>query len=155
MKHLLLFICSLSSMYLVAQPPDKVNNIYGYEKVVVLELTAEGDNWRVEVKKVCQGVPTKSVVSDRSIKMDFIDTKGKEMYSVSVGNPKMMKIHSEESPVTEKQQSVAASIMVVVPYDPKCVKVVCSEEQKGKSSTVVKKETFRIRDAIAKAEGRD
>ncbi len=152
MKNLISFFCwcFFVSATLYSQPStEDVNNMYGYEEVIVLELTATGEEWDIEVKKVCQGIPTKSVVSDRSIKMDFVDKRGKEMYSVSVGNPKLLQLHTENNAIPT-ERDVPCSIMVVVPYDEKCVKVVCSKEEEIQSENKWKK-TFHIKEEVKEA----
>ncbi|MFK7906856.1 MAG: hypothetical protein AB8B69_17110 [Chitinophagales bacterium] len=152
MKHFLLFICLylFVGFHVFAQPKtEQTTNIYDYEKVVVLELKTNGEDWEIEVQKVCQGVPTKSVVADRSIKMDFFNTKRKVVYSVSVGNPKQMHIHTEHNGIPT-QREFPASTIVMVPYDHDCAKVVCSQEKEVKSGLEWKK-SFAIQEAVAKA----
>lgn len=152
MKNTLLLLSCfvLAAMPLFSQPStDKISNMYDYEKVIVLELTATGDKWDMEVKKICQGIPTKSVVSDRSIKMDFLEKGEKVMYSVSVGNPKLLHLHSQHNAVPA-ERDFPASITVIVPYDEKCTKVVCTKEKEIESPTAWKK-TFNIKQGLKEA----
>ncbi|MEZ4887455.1 MAG: hypothetical protein R3E32_22170 [Chitinophagales bacterium] len=149
MKHNLLFILFLTSLSTLAQPPTEVVNIYDYEKVIILELTANGNDWNIDVQKVCEGIPTKSLVSDRSITMNFMDEEGKELYSVSVSNPKLMQMHSESNAVPTTRE-FPASTTIVVPYSPKCVKVVCSKEHEANEDIEWIK-SFDIQKAVQEA----
>lgn len=152
MKNTLLLLCCFlwAAIPLFSQPStDKISNMYGYEKVTILELTATGDEWNIEVKKVCQGIPTKSVVSDRSIKMSFLDKKEKEMYSVSVGNPKLLHLHSQHNAIPA-ERDFPTSVTIIVPYDETCTKVVCSKEKEMESPTAWKK-TFNIKGELKEA----
>lgn len=152
MKKNLLFLgfYMLVTTTIFSQPSSEgINNIYGYEEVLVLELIAVGTDWSIEVIEVCQGIPTKSVVSDRSIKMDFLDKSGKKMYSVSVGNPKLLQLHTEHNAIPA-ERDVPTSVKVNVPYDKNCVKVVCSKEEEVKSGTTWLK-TFNIKEDVKKA----
>lgn len=120
-----------------------MSNIYNYEKVVVLELVAKGDAWNIEVLEVCQGVPTKSIVSSNTIDMAFYNSQEEIVYSISVDDPKHRQLHTEHHtiPVHPNQTS---SITVVVPYDHDCEKVICNQEELWSKS-------FELKKAIAKA----
>lgn len=152
MKYLLLVVCCCMLLHsnVFAQPKsEQLSNMFDYEKVLVLEVTAEGNDWNIEVLKVCQGVPTKPIISSDCVQLDFYNFKNKMVYSVCIGNPKHCQIHKQNNslPLDRNQPT---SVTVVVPYDHDCKKVVCSQKQLQKKRATWKK-SFDIQEAVQKA----
>lgn len=111
---------------LAATTPQE--NIFGYEEVVLLELTSDDqEGITVAVKAVAFGVPTKDLAPKNYLSLDMMDKKGKEKYHLSINDPGGFRIHAEEEGDTYEHQS-RGTCQLAIPYTKDLEKVVCQYE---------------------------
>ena len=112
----------------VAAVPDNlppsilVNNIYGYEAVVLVELTEkENKEHHMKVVDLRYGVPSKNILKGRAIDLSFVSEKGEMIQQVSLDNPSHVLFHGANG--NEIEDMGHGSCIVAIPFNKDLAKV--------------------------------
>ncbi len=103
---------------LIAEQEEIQYNIFGYEKVVLMELNASESNLSFEYKGTTNGVPKKSQVNGTSIKLNFLDQKGTNTTSIQLADPAIVHTHKGDShDASEIKREEGVKYRFAVPYE--------------------------------------
>ena len=75
---------------------EDVENIYGYEPIVLMEMIHQKERLAFKVKGIQKGIPKKNLLQRDAIQLDFIRNSG-EKYSLSLPDPTHLHIHKAVS----------------------------------------------------------
>ena len=78
---------------LLAEQEEIQYNIYGYEKVVLMELNTSDSNLSFVYKGTASGVPKKSQLNGTSIELNFLDQEGTNKTSIQLADPTIVHEH--------------------------------------------------------------
>ncbi len=81
---------------LIAEQEEIQYNIFGYEKVVLMELNTSESNLSFVYKGTRNGVPKKSQLNGTSIELNFLDQEGTNKTSIQLADPTIVHDHEEE-----------------------------------------------------------
>lgn len=92
------------------------NNIFGYEKVIAMNLTYNRDVSDVEVSKIKYGVPTKNVIQQNDLEVNMMGANDEQMMSIKIDNPsKFLTEGGKESKMTRQDEPSKAYFNI--PYN--------------------------------------
>ncbi len=110
---------------LSASLSEDVENIYGYEPVVVMEMIHQEERLGFKVKGIQNGIPKKNIMQRDAIQLDFIQTSG-EKYSISLPDPTHLHIHKDQADEMVNVPNVNYSFSV--PYSEDLQTMVCAQK---------------------------
>ncbi|MFK7983572.1 MAG: hypothetical protein AB8G86_26580 [Saprospiraceae bacterium] len=73
---------------------ENIENIFGYEPVIVMEMVNEEAQLAFKFKGIQNGIPKKNLAQRDAIQLDFIQASG-DKYSLSLSDPEHMHIHKD------------------------------------------------------------
>ena len=114
---------------------ENVENIYGYEPVVVMEMVHQEERLAFKVKGIQNGIPKKNIMQRDAIQLDFIQTSG-EKYSISLPDPTHLHIHKDQA--DEMADVPNVNYAFSVPYSEDLQTMVCSQKN-AKHGTLMAK----------------
>ncbi len=110
---------------LFASRTEEVENIYGYEPIVLMELINTADQLAFEIKSVQNGVPNKNLVKKDAIQLDFIQSSGEKGYSISL--PELNHFHIHREGEDAKVELPVVNITLAVPYQADLQTLICAQ----------------------------
>lgn len=112
-------------------------NIFGYEPVVLMELITQKEQLAFKVKGVQQGIPKKNIMERDAIQLDFIQSSGKNCYSISLPTPDHMHIHKDQVE-DEIVNLPAVNYTFSVPYYENLQTMICAQHREKNDHFVAK-----------------
>lgn len=95
---------------------ENVDNIFGYEKVISMNLTYDRDVRNVEILKVKLGIPTKNIIEGNDLEVTMMNENDTQMMNIQVTNPTKLLIEDgKESEMMH--QNVECKAYFNIPYD--------------------------------------
>lgn len=134
---------------------DDVENMFGYEPVVLLELDLNKSQWGVNVKEIQYGVPDKNFVNRKGLDLKLVSKSGIQKHQMTLDDPSSFRIHA---PAKDKVDHCGnTSCLVSVPYQKDLAKVTCkmaSQLPEGltpKSVEMNREQEYDIQDELQQA----
>ncbi len=136
------------------------NNIFGYEAVVLVELSdQEEGGYDMQVMDVQYGIPSKNVLKGRAINIEFTSSSGEMIHQVSVDNPSHILFHgkNEES---EMMSMGHGSCVVAIPFNKGLARVSLDFEKSNNQNISIKgiskktKQEFDVAEKVKECYGK-
>ncbi|MEM6316431.1 MAG: hypothetical protein AAF960_02110 [Bacteroidota bacterium] len=108
-----------------ANTTETVDNIYGYEPIVLMELLCQDEQLGFRVKGVQQGVPKKNILQKDAIQLDFIESTG-ETYQLNLPNVGHFHVHRSGNADEVKLVSKVHAVFGI-PYSKKLETMICTQ----------------------------
>jgi hypothetical protein len=105
---------------------EDIDNIFGYEPVVLMELINQEDQLSFKVKGIKNGVPKKSIAKRDAIQLDFLKSSGQKMYSIALPDPSSLHIHKGEE-ADEIVDLEKVNYLFSVPYSEDLQTMICAQ----------------------------
>lgn len=105
---------------------ENVDNIFGYEKVIAMNLTYERDVQNVEISAVKLGIPTKNIIGNNDIDLNMKNESGQTIYNLKLDNPS--KILTEDGKESEMiRQNTKNQTFFNIPYNDDCARAIAND----------------------------
>ena len=105
---------------------ERVDNLYGYQKVVSVELDIEGQKQDMYVRNIKMGVPTKNIVTQNDLHLTFQTAGERMLHEVKISSPaKILTEGGNESDVIRK--NTMSKTWINIPYNENYAKAVCKD----------------------------
>ena len=121
---------------------DNIENIFGYEQVVIMEMVNQAEQLDFQVKGVQFGIPRKNITQREAIKLDFIQSSGKQ-YSLTLPNPDHLHIHKKATD-DEVIEVPKVNYKFSVPYKPDLQTMIYTQKHIPHEAHSVKKDTSKV-----------
>ena len=125
----------LDDEVLSAHLSEDVENIYGYEPIVLMEMIHEKEQLAFKVKGIQKGIPKKNLLERDAIQLDFIRNSG-EKYSLSLPDPTHLHIHKEQADEVAEVPNVNYTFSI--PYSPDLQTMICAQKNAKHGSLMAK-----------------
>jgi len=115
---------------------EDIDNIFGYEPVVMMEMVNEKEQLGFKFKGIQNGIPKKNLAQRDAIQLDFIQASGNK-YSLSLPDPDHMHIHKD----TEEDEVVdipSVNYTFSVPYCDDLQTMICAKHPAKKDHLAAK-----------------
>lgn len=110
-----------------AKGVEDVENIFGYEPVLLMELQQKETQLAFQVKGIENGVPKKSIFNDDAIKLDFLQSSGRKLHSLSLPDPQHIHIHRGDDD-DEMVDMPEVQFTFAVPYTEDLQSMICAQQ---------------------------
>lgn len=115
---------------------EDVDNIYGYQPVVLMELIHQKEQLAFEVKGVRQGIPKKNLLNRDAIQLDFLQSSG-EKFSITLPNPEHLHIHKDGGG-DEMVEVPKVNYTFTIPYKNDLETMICAQQMHLKEGLTAK-----------------
>lgn len=119
---------------------EAVDNFFGYEPVMILEVSYNGTKVEMKLDELRYGVPTKNMIMSKDLQLR-LPLKKKGTYELAIDRPDCIQIHYGQGEVAVETAKEMMPCKVAVPLMEEAEKVVC---QMGKTKAA-KEMVFRMR----------
>ncbi len=99
------------------------DNIYGYEPVVVMEMTRQDQLWSLRVAEAELGIPTNASGAGGEVVMRVFDENGKTLANYNLAQPGAVHVHGSDGDSFQTPQY--GTVRVAVPASKAIARVVC------------------------------
>ena len=103
-----------------------IENIYGYEPVVAMEMTRADGLWSLQVGEASLGVPTASSLAGGEVVMRVVDENGLEVADYRLAQPNAVHVHGAAGDAFEVPTD--GTIRVAVPLRAAPARVICEAD---------------------------
>ncbi len=105
---------------------ENVSNIFGYEKVISMNLSYKKDVQNVGITSVKMGVPTKSIIGNNDIDLKMMGENGNMIHNLNIDNPsKMLTENGKESEMI--RQNTMNKAYFNIPYNDSFAKAIAND----------------------------
>ena len=108
-----------------------IENIYGYQPVIHVDMMREGQRWQLDLKSLANGVPSRPQQSAGQVNMRLLDEQGNALYEYQLANPGAVHRHrhaegeTHDSHEDEYTLPQNGRVMLAIPADPRIARVSC------------------------------
>ena len=112
-----------SQQYDIAFAKTNYDNIYGYEDVIIMEMTREDQLWSLNIGEAKKGIPTRMLNSGGEVVMRVMDEFGGTIADYRLAQPGAVHVHAEDQDRFEVPTH--GTIRVAVPANASIQNVIC------------------------------
>ena len=123
---------------LTIPPTILVNNFFGYEPVVLMEVSQDArESYNLEVVDIQYGIPSKRILQGRGIDLSFTGKSGETICKMSLDNPSHVLFHGKQGGSEMKALEHGACILAI-PFDENLAKAEMNFRSPGHQNLSIK-----------------